>query len=283
MPVAPTTTQDKLVHLLSAINRDESAFSPRLSFAPNGLEGQNIGALTPADLLRLFKLATVHYPSADIKMGAAFSMGRLSWAILRPIAGYAMNNMWLDAADLAAFTLHLRQVSWHKNGQSGTMNAADISLDSAQTAWRLAASDEDVVAHFTQMLEQLFTPLVEAHHEASGLAKPALWRLVGDSLATAFLVQGENFNCVMPAMLIAEQILKSKSSKLFAKQSGFIQIKLPERPEISEWFRKRGGCCRYYTSDGGEYCSTCVLRDEDSMIARLQTHLRDKYAEEHAA
>ncbi|WP_051213847.1 (2Fe-2S)-binding protein [Maritalea myrionectae] len=283
MPLKKPAAKKQLTELLGPINRDESAFAPRFSLQHQAGNAQNIAAITSAQLPHYFQLATAKYENADQKMGAAFCLGRLSWALLRPLAGYAVNDFWYAGADLAAFEMSLREVSWQKQGQSGVFQAIDIALDADKADWRHGAANPETIADFANRIEALFAPLVDMHHEVSGLAKPALWRLVGDSLATSFLTQGENFGRIKHAIGIAEHMLHRKGSKLFSKQSGFIEIKLPERPEISEWFRKRGGCCRYYTADGGEYCSTCVLRDENSMIERLQNHLRTKHLSEEAA
>ncbi|MCF4098149.1 (2Fe-2S)-binding protein [Maritalea mediterranea] len=283
MPRTDIAMERKLETLLPQINRDHSAFAPRFSLQVVGGEAQNIGAITPAQLPYYFKLATAKYENADAKMGAAFCLGRLSWAMLRPLAGYALNEFWFAGTDLAAFELSMREVPWQKQGESGVFQAIDIALDGNGAVWHERSADPYTIADFATQIEALFAPLVEMHHQQSGLARPALWRLVGDSLATSLLIQGENFGCLKHAISIGEQILQRKGTKLYSKQSNFIEVKLPERPEISEWFRKRGGCCRYYTADGGEYCSTCVLRDEDSMIERLQNHLRSKYLGEEAA
>jgi hypothetical protein len=273
----------KLQQLLEPINRDESTFAPRFSFGHRGEGAQNIGTIQQEQLPYFFDLATAKYEDADTKMGAAFCLGRLSWAILRPLAGYAVNGYWYAGSDLSAFEMSMRDVPWQSQGQSGTFRAIDIAMEPDGADWHQATPNSETIAEFTTQIETLFAPLVEMHHAASGLAKPALWRLVGDSLAASFLMQGENFGCLKHAIGIAEQILRRKGTKLYSKQTGFIEVKLPERLEISEWFRKRGGCCRYYTAGGGEYCSTCVLRDEDSMVERLQNHLRSKYLGEEAA
>jgi hypothetical protein len=38
----------------------------------------------------------------------------------------------------------------------------------------------------------------------------------------------------------------------------------------SEVYLKRGGCCRYYTCEGGVYCATCILRPPEEQLAELR-------------
>ena len=74
----------------------------------------------------------------------------------------------------------------------------------------------------------------------------------------------------------ARALLRQRGSKLFNKQTDFEWISLPEAPQIGDWMRVRGGCCRYYTAPAADaaYCTTCVLRDGDSRRERYRDYLR---------
>ena len=79
-------------------------------------------------------------------------------------------------------------------------------------------------------------------------------------------------------MEIGRSLVGQRGSRLFSRQTGYVRVTAPENPApgepyLSEWFRMRGGCCRYYTLDGNDYCSTCVLRDAASRMSLLRDHL----------
>ena len=129
---------------------------------------------------------------------------------------------------------------------------------------------------FAATLEQLHQPLIQTLHRISGLSQAALWRLVSDSMASAFLEQGTAAGQAELAIDHARMILRDRRSKLCNKQTGFEWITLPEAPDIGDWMRVRGGCCRYYTApaDDVDYCTTCVLRSAGSRRERYRDYLR---------
>lgn len=268
--------------LLGQINRDDSIYVPKLILDENPA-AQNLATISPRQLEHLMDQSVLKYDAPDRKMAAAFCMNKMSWSILRPLADYALNNYMLTAVPHENFSLKARNIHWEVEGESGVYQTLDVYLNLNRSSWQIIDLAQADLHDFTHQIETLFAPLVDMHFQLSNLAKPALWRLVGDSLAAAFLAQGENFDCPDKAMQAAEKILKRRGTKLFSKQVGFFNMSLPERPDTAEWFRARGGCCRYYTSKDGEYCTTCVLRDEESRNARLQTYLREKHLGDAAA
>jgi len=209
---------------------------------------------------------------ADDKLAAAYLLGRIAFAISEVIAALALQG--LQPARLApdAVALSARRALWQLDGQSGEGRAYDIVLAEAHLVPCDAPSAELGAA-----LPDLLAPLVQYLVNRSGLSRGALWRLVGDALSGALLMQGKHAGQEEEAMEIAEAVLRDRGSPLHSRQTGFFRIDLPEQPDIAEWFRARGGCCRYYTTEGGAYCSTCVLRDSKSREALLRAHLRRKH------
>jgi ferric iron reductase protein FhuF len=147
----------------------------------------------------------------------------------------------------------------------------DLTVDTDQVTASGMRNDDAFLCALTELCEHM----VDRLHARSGLAKAALWRILGDSLAGAFLANGKELGCADAAQDIALPLLRRRGTPFFSRQTGFTRIALPEAPEIHGSFRVRGGCCRYYTLPDGEYCTTCVLRDDKSRTARLTEYLRD--------
>ena len=129
--------------------------------------------------------------------------------------------------------------------------------------------------------EAHFKPLVEVLHAKSRLSRNALWRLVGDSLAVLFLDAGQRFGRVEDAKAAGLAILKQEGSPLANRQMHFFDIAVrdeedPEQIVLSRTFRARGGCCRFYTVEGGHLCSTCVLQDPVERDIKLENKLRQR-------
>jgi hypothetical protein len=107
--------------------------------------------------------------------------------------------------------------------------------------------------------------------------------LAGDGLSGALLEQGKSLGQVPQAMALGRAILGDKTTKLHSRQTEYVEIILPDEtatapPRARDWFRLRGGCCRYFTSDDGDYCTTCVMRDRNDQVARLKDYLAASHA-----
>ncbi|MEW9617804.1 (2Fe-2S)-binding protein [Shinella sp. S4-D37] len=132
---------------------------------------------------------------------------------------------------------------------------------------------------FRAGIEQHFRPVIEAIHARTRLSRAALWRLASDSIAGRFLESGYRFDRVEAAKATAMRILKVPGSPLANRQLHFFDLTVFDRnrQDFSYTFRQRGGCCRFYLVEGGEYCPTCVLkapaeRDEELRLA-MRRHL----------
>lgn len=131
---------------------------------------------------------------------------------------------------------------------------------------------------FRQQVEGHFQPLIAALHRLTGLAQSALWRLVGDSLGASFLEAGRRYHCLGDAKAMALTVLKHPGSPLTNRELRFVEVTVrddacPDRV-LTDTFRARGGCCRFYLIEGNPLCVTCVLQDEAAIERSLHDVMR---------
>lgn len=148
-----------------------------------------------------------------------------------------------------------------------------------KTFWPGRLEDADDGERFRIEIEQHFRPVIEAIHARTRLSRAALWRLASDSIAGRFLDSGQRLGTVETATASAMRILKAPGSPLANRQLHFFDLSVLDKNQrnFSYTFRQRGGCCRFYLVEGGEYCPTCVLkapveRDEELRLA-MRRHL----------
>lgn len=129
---------------------------------------------------------------------------------------------------------------------------------------------------FRVEVERHFRPVVEAIFTRTRLSRAALWRLVADAIAGRFLDSGRRFGTVEAAKASAMRILKVPGSPLTNRQLQFFDLTVLDghQREFSYTFRQRGGCCRFYHVDGGEYCPTCALKDSAERDEELRLAMR---------
>lgn len=128
------------------------------------------------------------------------------------------------------------------------------------------AHDRDTLA---SSIVAIHGPLVAALHQQTGLSRTALWRLVTDGMTGGFLAWGKlNGNATLAR---SEAGAIFQDAPLHNRQWRFVEA--TGQSGASEWFRLRGGCCRLYKSEGGEYCTTCVIRDREDQMQRLAARL----------
>jgi hypothetical protein len=113
-----------------------------------------------------------------------------------------------------------------------------------------------------QRLEAHLTPLIEAIYSRTYLGKRAQWNLVADSCAALFQHAGAALGDEAPGLEEGLAFVKVAGSPLCNPQTGYFTLEYQDRCET---FRARSGCCLYYRAEeGGEKCTTCVLRRKRS-------------------
>lgn len=210
---------------------------------------------------------------ADDRLAAAYLIGALSWQAGMLLAGLWLAGFHLRRVDPAALAIATRMVAWDRDGETVHSPVLDLTLDPGG----LAAGTDDA-GLLARLMVDLHEALVPAIARRTGLGPPAQWRLVGDGITNALLDQGRALGCRDRAIAIGRAVVADRGTRLHSRQTEFVQITFPagappDSARACDWFVLRGGCCRYYTSTGGEYCTTCVLRDRESQIAQLQDYL----------
>lgn len=240
------------------------------------------GAVTLADMAaggaelgRLVDLKKSQAKGGDERLGCAYLIGDLGWELGHVLAGLWLLGWRVSAADPAAIALTIRTVNWEEDGATGTSHVIDLSLDPAGLK-----AGGSLPLHLARVMEELLGGIVSALARRTKLGQAAQWRLVGDGLSAALVEMGRRTNRLDEALSVGRAILGDRTTRLRSPQTEFVHIRLAHRPDVSDWFRIRGGCCRYYTASGesGEYCTTCVLRDRDDQIARLTAWLDESTA-----
>jgi hypothetical protein len=262
---------------LSQFKQPADPFSPRVNVAKGDEKATHLADVSREQLWAMLHEVTSKVPEGDAKLKAAYLIGYVSYSACNAVAFLALNGVWLRKANIAAFGFEKRKVQWNIGGETGENTVLDITLDPQH----LDFGDEADPYLLGQCIEAVFSELVEMLFEETKLGRKALWRLVADSLAYTMLQNGRMIGDEQMAMDIATQIVRDKRLNLFNKQTGFEWVALPENPNVGEWMRLRGGCCRHYTlpNDDAVYCTTCVLRDPTSRVDRYRDYLRRRIAE----
>lgn len=141
----------------------------------------------------------------------------------------------------------------------------DRQLDIALEGCDCAESAELALQRLRTGIEAHFEPLISALCDQTGISRQALWRLIGDAVAFAFLDAGRKAGREEEAKANALILLKHAGSSLDNRQLHYFQLTIADPIRtgkfVTRTFRQRGGCCRYYTAFPGKLCSTCVLKD----------------------
>jgi hypothetical protein len=162
------------------------------------------------------------------------------------------------------------------------------TADPAAAFWQGAILLADRAAlreRFRLMLESHFAALVATVEQMTRLSRAAQWRLVADAVSAAFLDAGRRLGIEETAKADAMAILKVLGSPLDNAQLHYFDLDIPmgEGPDasiVTRSFRARGGCCRYYLTEGGHLCTTCVLEKPAERDRRLREAVQRRLARE---
>jgi hypothetical protein len=225
------------------------------------------GWTTIADLSgRRFDIAEAYFtawqtahPGLDRRGGAAYLIGGLAYS-------------------LAGLMVALRLA----NGGVPDLSRVAVTLDGSELRYRIpddAALQPADALDMARRLEAVLTPLVTRLKVETRLAPAAQWRCVADSFASAFLYTGRYLGAETRMRDEAASIINHPCLQMANPQTGYreVAIQCADGRDVTQAFLKRGGCCRYYTAEGAEYCTTCVLRPENEQIARLEKYMHELY------
>lgn len=229
--------------------------------------------------------AGYNHKEIDAKTQAAYLIGQISWAFALNLGAMHLAGRGLPDIDPDHIALAQEWYRWEDGEESGEALRFRIRLLAPPDLPFHPLGSEGIRA----LIIAAHAPLIDQLCALTKLGRNALWRLVADSVAAGWLSVGKKIGQDRRAMDSSTEILQSPGSPLTNKQTGFVEIvvradHMSDAIVGREWFRARGGCCRYYTTaeSQGEYCSTCVLRSAESRDERLHDYLRDKIAAETA-
>lgn len=197
------------------------------------------------------------YPGLDRRGGAAFLIGGVSYA-------------------LTGLMVALRLA----NGGVCDLSQVSVALDGRELRYRIPEGVPLMAADPLSMaraLEAILEPIVARVKVETKFAPAAQWRCAADSFASAFLYTGRALEAEERSRDEALSVINHPCLMMANPQTSYreVSITCADGREVSQAFLKRGGCCRYYTADAAEYCTTCILRDEESQLARLTAYLHE--------
>jgi hypothetical protein len=195
----------------------------------------------------------------DARTRAAYMIGGISWSVACWVAAFTLLELPLPGG----MAVRQERYRWGEGTDAHDYVRYPVGL-----------GDGPAPADPRALFEAMFAPLIAATMVTAGLSPGAQWRLVADSVAQGFLHVGEGLGAAPRARALAEAILAE--GRLANGKTAFVAIDLPMK---RAWFVSRGGCCRYYTTRGGDYCSSCVLRQREDQEARYRAYFLSVAAE----
>lgn len=217
-------------------------------------------------------------PGMDLRAQAAFLVANLSYRLSLMLGSLYLKEAILPRIAPDLLCLKLSQALAMQPDPSA-VSRLRLHLCTEDSPASPETAKEQMPAMLCVQLEHSFSPLVERLADDTRLAPAAQWRLIADSLAMGFLQVGQALGREETAKREALAVVKREGSRLFNKQINFISLPLSDtsnnESSRQRSFVSRGGCCRYYTADGGKLCPTCVLEPLSKQHENLRTLLSE--------
>ena len=232
--------------------------------------GSLVQLLEPETLSGLLAQQATDAPTMDWRTQAAYLVNGFSWQWCCLLA-------WLDLRGLSPVLLFTEQLQVYHRLEQGVHEGKPYSYLRYQ--WHLpelqALAEAQPAAALGSAIKTCLAPLLAAVKQQTGLSVGALWRLVNDSLTFAYLFVGQQLQCEQAAMARAQAIVEAAGKPLANRQWRYQYCTAERSGEaaIGNWYRLRGGCCRYYTLPEGEYCATCVHLPDEERMRRINAQL----------
>ena len=250
-----------------------------LSLGSDAAGHQAITALPRATIEAWMAEVARDYDDMDARTRAAYLIGDIAWAFSLNLAALHLAGSGLPDIGPETVAAAPQWYRWEEDGESGEALRFTLHLLASPDTIHRPLDIDGIRA----LAVAVHAPLIDMLFDMTRLGRSAMWRLVADSLASGWLSVGKRVGLVEESMRVADAIVHGAGAPLANKQTGFIDIVVrdeadPQQVLGCEWFRARGGCCRYYTTgkSAGEYCSTCVLRPAESRDKRLHDYVRGK-------
>lgn len=238
-----------------------------------------------AALASLLSWQAERVPGMDLRAQAAFLVANLSYRLSLMLGSLYLKEATLPRIDPDLLCITLSQAPAI---QPEPVEASRLRLHlcTEEGPTSPETTKEQMPAILSAQLEQSLTPLVERLLDDTRLARAAQWRLIADSLAMGFLQVGQALGQEDVAKREALAVVKREGSRLFNKQLDFISLPHTDISQNASGgqrsFVSRGGCCRYYTAEGGTLCPTCVLEPLDKQHENLRRLLTEQSSREQA-
>jgi hypothetical protein len=189
-----------------------------------------------------FANAAASEPGLDRRGQGAYFIGGLSFYLSSALAWSALHDRPLPGL---------------------TMNEFGIQSDGKGYLRFRAAPAAPTDATAGTIVQNVLAPIVPRIKETTRLSDAAQWRIVADNIASGFLYVGKHLGLEARGVAIGLELVRDPTYRFFNGHTGYYDVD-------GQCFLKRGGCCRYYTSERGSYCATCILRPPAEHIPEIR-------------
>ncbi len=190
-----------------------------------------------------FDMAARLEPGLDRRGQGAYFIGGIAFYVAVTLAWSVLRDRPVPALTPEGFAITPNTGGWLRYRAAADMPAGGESVG--------------------RVIEASLAPLLPRIKAATGLGEPAQWRTIADNVASGFLYIGRHLGCEARGEALGLELVRDPEFRFFNGHTGFYHVD-------GQCFLKRGGCCRYFTADAGDYCATCILRPPAEHVGELR-------------